>query len=75
MISNKTKRNVWLTMTIINVMVVVSRTIGVLNGEDEWWKLLSAICLNLVILKLYLSHRKAVKNGNLSGPVNPFGRN
>lgn len=74
MISNKFKRNFWLTLTILGVFVVVSRIIGVTTGEDKWWELLSSICVSLVMLRLYLSYRKAVKEGNLFGHVNPFGR-
>lgn len=74
MISNKFKRNFWLTLTILGVFVVVSRIIGVTTGEDELWELLTSICVNIVILRLYISYRKSVKEGNLFGHVNPFGR-
>jgi len=43
MISNKFKRNFWLTLTILGVFVVVSRIIGVITGEDELWELLTSI--------------------------------
>ena len=38
----------------------------------DWWRLLFGTALFLVVLKIYLSYRKAVNNGNLYGPVSPF---
>lgn len=71
MISNRTKRNIWLAFTIIGGGIVISRVIDLMTGGD-WWRLLSGAVLFLVVLKIYLSYRIAVKNGNLYGPVNPF---
>lgn len=71
MISNRTKRNVWLAFTIIGGGIVISRVIDLMAGGD-WWHLLSGTAIFLVVLKIYLSYRIAVKNGNLYGPVSPF---
>ncbi|MFH8142272.1 MAG: hypothetical protein K1V88_02455 [Muribaculaceae bacterium] len=71
MISNRTKRNIWLAFTFIGGGIVISRVIDLMAGGD-WWRLLFGTALFLVVLKIYLSYRKAVNNGNLYGPVSPF---
>lgn len=71
MISNKVKRNIWLTLTIVGGAIIVSRVIDVM-AEGEWWQLLSSVCIFLVSLKCFLSYRKAVKEGNIFGHIDPL---
>lgn len=73
MISNRVKRNIWLTLTIMGGAIMTSRAIDASTG-GKWWKLLPAICIFLVALKCFLSYRKAVKQGNLFGHIDPLGR-
>lgn len=72
MISNKTKRNIWFVLGILSLASTIDRTIRLVDGETEWWKVCSAAVITACCVKLYLSYRKEVKNGNLSGKVNPF---
>lgn len=73
MVSNRTKRNIWLTLLLMGLLSIVSRVIDVATG-GKWWQLLSAIFITAMSYKAYSAYRKAVKEGNLFGPANPFGR-
>ena len=72
MISNKVKRNIWLTLSIVSLMCVISRGIKVLDGTAEWWQLFYTTVVFAVIFRLYMAYRKQVKAGNLFGKVDPF---
>lgn len=72
MVSNKVKRNIWLALSMVSFMCVVSRAINVLDGTSEWWQLLSITMIFVVIFKLYMAYRKQVKAGNLFGKADPF---
>lgn len=67
MISNKARRNIWLTFTILSCVAIVDRTIRVADGSIEWWQLVSSIIIACFCLRFYLCYRKQVKNGNLFG--------
>lgn len=69
MISNKVKRNLWLTLAIMSVVVVVDRSIRMIDGSLEWWNLASAFIITAFCTKFYLCYRKQVKRGNLFGSV------
>lgn len=69
MISNKVKRNLWLTLSIMSVIVVIDRSIRVIDGLLEWWNLASAIVITAFCTRFYLCCRKQVKRGNPYGPV------
>lgn len=72
MLSNKVKRNLWLTLAILSLAAVVDRAIKVADGTVEWWNLVSAIVITVFCTKFYLCYRKQVKKGNLFGRVNPL---
>ncbi len=72
MLSNKVKRNLWLTLAILSLAAVVDRAIKVADGSVEWWNLVSAIAITAFCTKFYLCYRKQVKKGNLFGRVNPL---
>lgn len=72
MISNRVKRNIWLTLTILSVGVVIDRTIRVFDGSVDWWNLVTAICILVICTKFYLCYRRQVKAGNLFGKINPL---
>lgn len=72
MLSNKVKRNLWLTLAILSLTAVVDRAIRVADGTVEWWNLISAIVITAFCTKFYLCYRKQVKKGNLFGRVNPL---
>ncbi len=71
MVSNKVKRNIWLLLTINGIGVIAARIFEAITG-GEWWPILSAAVLTIVTLKMYISYRKAVKEGNLYNKVTPF---
>ncbi len=74
MVSNRIKRNIWLTLAVLNVGVIADRTIGVADGSLEWWQLVSAFVIFFFCIKFYLCYRKQVKLGNFFGPADPLGR-
>lgn len=73
MVSNRVKRNFWCVLLLLGMTTVVGRGIDVATG-GEWWPLLSAIVITAVPGKAYMAYRKAVKDGNMFGPVNIFDR-
>lgn len=54
MLSNKVKRNLWLTLAILSLAAVVDRAIRVADGTVEWWNLISAIVITAFCTKFYL---------------------
>lgn len=72
MISNKTKRNIWLVLSIMSVFAVFARIIRVATGSIEWWNLAISIVVFALCVKFYLCYRRQVKSGNLFGRVNPL---
>ncbi len=72
MLSNKTKRNIWLAISVVTFASVISRAINVVAGTSEWWQLFSVTIVFAIVFKCYRAYRKAVKAGNLFGKVNPF---
>lgn len=72
MIPNKVKRNIWCALGILSLAATIDRSIRLAAGKIEWWEVCSAAVITACCLKCYLSYRKEVKNGNLTGKVNPF---
>lgn len=72
MLSNKVKRNIWLTLAIMSVGCIIDRAIRVIDGSVEWWNLVSAIVITALCAKFYFCYRKQVKHGNLFGRVKVF---
>lgn len=74
MVSNKVKRNVWLTLTIVSVACVIARAIRVAEGAIEWGELVSTIIITAFCVKFYLCYRRAIREGKLFGRVDLFNR-
>ena len=72
MLSNRVKRNIWLTLTIMSGLTVIDRAVRIVNGSVEWWNLLSSIIITALCVKFYMCYRKQVKRGNLFGRVKVF---
>lgn len=72
MLSNKTKRNVWLTLTLLSAVAIADRAFRVAVGEIEWWQLISTIIIACFCLKFYICYRRQVKRGIIFGKVRPF---
>lgn len=72
MLSNKVKRNFWLTLAILPVGCIIDRAIRVINGSIEWWNLVATIVITAFCTKLYLCYSKQVKRGSLFGRVKIF---
>lgn len=72
MISNKVRRNIWLSLAILSLGTIVDRAIRVSDGTAEWWNLASAIVITALCIKFYLCYRRQVKEGNIFGKVNPL---
>ncbi len=69
MLSNRVKRNIWLTLTILSALTIIDRTVRVVEGSVEWWHLLSAVIVHAQYGNSFLCYRKQVKRGNLFGRV------
>ena len=65
MLSNRVKRNIWLTLTILSVLAVVDRTIRLIDGSVEWWYLLSTVIITAFCIRFYLCYRRLVRRGQL----------
>lgn len=65
MLSNRVKRNIWLTLAILSVLAIVDRAIRLIFGEGEWWSLLSALIITAFCFRFYLCYRRRVARGNL----------
>lgn len=74
MISNKVKRNVWLTLAIMSTACIADRAIRVAGGSLEWWNLVAVIIITALCTKFYLCYRRQVREGNLFGRVGLFQR-
>lgn len=72
MLSNKVKRNIWLTLAVVSVACVIDRAIRVMDGSVEWWNLVATIVITAFCTKFYLCYRQQVKRGNLFGHVKRF---
>ena len=72
MLSNRVKRNIWLTLAILSGLAIIDRTIHIVMGELEWWQLVSVIIITAFCIKFYLCYRKQVQRGNLYGRVKIF---
>lgn len=72
MINNKIRRNIWFVLAILSLGVIIDRAIRVADGTAEWWNLASAIVITALCTKFYLCYRRQVKQGNISGKVNPM---
>ncbi len=72
MTSNRVKRNIWLTLTIMSLIAIIDRIIRVADGSVEWWQLISTIVITALCAKFYLCYRRQVKRGNLFGKVDPL---
>lgn len=72
MLSNRVKRNIWLTLTILSFLMIPDRCARVVNGTTHWWTLLVAIALFAICEHFYMCYRKQVKRGNLFGRVKVF---
>lgn len=58
MLSNRVKRNIWLTFAVLSAGCVIDRTIRVIDGSVEWWNLASVIVITAFCTKFYLCYRK-----------------
>lgn len=65
MISNRVKRNIWLTLAILSLGTVVERAIRVADGSIGWWNLIASILITAFCTKFYLCYRRKVKEGIL----------
>lgn len=72
MLSNKVKRNIWLTLAILSVGCIIDRVLRVIDGSVEWWNLITAVLITAFCTRFYLCYRKQVKRGNLFGSVKLF---
>lgn len=72
MLSNRVKRNIWLTLSTLSIDCIIDRTVRVIDGSAEWWSLASAIVITAFCTKFYLCYRKQVKSGILFGRTKSF---
>ncbi|MDE6392078.1 MAG: hypothetical protein K2L59_02245 [Muribaculaceae bacterium] len=55
------KRDIWLVLSIVMFLITINRTAGFINLTSEWWEPLSSLAIGALCVRLYISHRKAVK--------------
>lgn len=71
MLSNKVKRNIWLTLAVVSVGCMIDRAIRVIDGSAEWWDLAATIVILCHLRKrkkyLLLLHDKECARGTKAG--------
>lgn len=72
MISNRTKKNIWLALAVLSLVAVIDLAIRVADGSVEWWNLVSVIIITFFCTRFYFCYRRQVKIGNLFGRVKKF---
>lgn len=72
MLSNKVKRNIWLTLGILSLAAVVDRAIRLASDGSDWGSLACAVVITLFCTRYYLYYRRQVRAGRLFGPGNPL---
>ena len=72
MLSNRVKRNIWLTLSVLSIGPLTDRIIRCANGTLEWWSVVATVIITAFCIKFYLDNRRKVKRGILFGNSNPF---
>ncbi|MDE6269948.1 MAG: hypothetical protein K2M12_03710 [Muribaculaceae bacterium] len=72
MLSNKVKRNIWLTLGVLSLVAIADRAINVATGAKDWGSLVCAVIITMFCTRYYLYYRRQVKAGNLFGAGDPF---
>lgn len=62
MLSNRAKRNIWLTFAILSAACVADRTIRLIDGTADWWNLASTVIITAFCIKFYICYRNQVRN-------------
>lgn len=60
MLSDKVKRNIWLTFAVLSALSVVNRAIRLADGTAEWWQLCSSVVITAACVIFYLDCRRKV---------------
>lgn len=60
MLSDKGKRNFWLVIAILSYIVGVWRIFDIVEGDKDWWELVSVIVIAFLSTRFYLCYRKQV---------------
>ena len=61
MLSIKTKRNIWLVMTVLSAGIIIDRTIRLIDGRIDWTSFASGIAVFALVLRGYLCFRRKVR--------------
>lgn len=61
MVSDRVKRNIWLTLAIVSVVCAVARSIQLAGGEAEWWEAACSAIITVYCTSQYLRFRKKVR--------------
>lgn len=72
MLSNKVKRNIWLTLSILSLAAVVDRAVRLVSEGSDWGSLACAVVITVFCIRYYLYYRRQVKAGRLFGQGNPL---
>lgn len=72
MVSNRVKRNIWLTLSIMSIGTVIDRSIRYFDGSIEWHSLMASVIISAFCFRFYLCFRKEVRRGNLFGKPEAF---
>lgn len=72
MLSNRVKRNGWLTLAVLSASGVIDRAIRLFDGTIEWWEFVFSLLITALCVRFYLCYRIQVKRGNLFGRINVF---
>jgi len=69
MLSNRVKRNAWLTFAIISAVSLIARTWQFIMHEEQWYDVLSCAVITALCFKFFLDYRKALNAGKMYGRI------
>lgn len=72
MLSNRVKRNLWLTLSVISIGPLADRILRCIDGTLEWWSVVCTAIITTFCFRFYLCYRRKVREGILFGNSNPY---
>lgn len=63
-LTDKTRSYIWMVLAILSLICVISRVVDFIQGDKEWWHLVSSIVMTAFCTRFYFCYRrKAQTNG------------
>ncbi len=56
--TDKIRSNIWMGFAIFSLICVVSRVVHLVQGDKEWWELVTTIIMTALCVRFSLCYRK-----------------